>query len=144
MVNRTRTTDSSKRANGTDYQKGRMRQDKTPKPEGTLGGPPKWLPLGAKRIWEREAKELRAMGVGARVDRLAFANLCNAQWKVEEQPEAVTVALLNSVRLLASEFGMTPGARSRVEVNKPKEPEAQNPFAAAAEGAGGGKVRPIR
>ncbi len=111
---------------------------------------PRELSLGAKREWRRIARELAAAGLLARIDRAALALLCEhwARW-IEAiqmlqrhgvvvksangypQPSpflAVANKAAEQVRLMLSEFGMTPSARSRVHAG-PGEPEEESKWA---------------
>ena len=97
---------------------------------------PKWLLPDAQEEWKRLSEKLNQMGVLTEVDRSAFAAYCQsyARWKEAQShinSEGATyetengmqrpnpwVAICNTEQRLmmqaASEFGLTPSARSRI------------------------------
>jgi len=97
---------------------------------------PSWLLPEAKAEWERLANQLSEMGVLTEVDRTAFAAYCQsyARWKeaqshIDESGSTYEtengmrrpdpwVSISNTEQRLmmsaASEFGLTPSARSRI------------------------------
>ena len=97
---------------------------------------PKWLLPEAKEEWNRLCEKLNQMGVLTDIDRSAFAAYCQsyARWKEAQEhinSEGATyetkkgmqrpnpyVAICNTEQRLmmsaASEFGLTPSARSRI------------------------------
>ena len=131
-----------------------------PKPAGGLPTPPSHLCKEAKVEWRRVAKMLHAIGVLTTLDRAAFAVYCQAygRWvRAERALEAMAVkepatqALLmktksgnliqnplvgtankamDSLLKAATELGMTPSVRSRIETpnggsQKKKHPAAE-------------------
>lgn len=97
---------------------------------------PAWLLPEAKREWRRLAKKMNQMGVLSEVDRAAFAAYCQSYARWKEAQEHLTeegscyesdkgirrpspwVAISNTEQRLminaASEFGLTPAARSKI------------------------------
>lgn len=114
----------------------RKLNDKEPMPLKGMPTCPAWLIPEAKTEWKRLVKILSEMGVLTEVDRTAFAAYCQsyARWKEAQEhinSEGATyetengmqrpnpyVAICNTEQRLmmsaASEFGLTPSARSRI------------------------------
>ncbi len=135
-----------------------------PKPEKALRAPnvPGWLPENARTVWKQHARALWDLGLLTLVDVDALAALCEATalyrtaLEMIENEGAVWVnkgtgysqqtawvsvrnTALAQMQKLWAEFGMTPSARTRIEV----APEAvENPLEAlmgrARANAGGG------
>jgi P27 family predicted phage terminase small subunit len=109
-----------------------------PKPEKKAPKCPSWLEPDAKKEWRRLAKELEAMGLLTRIDMAVFAGYCQAyaRWKEAEefiskhgsilktasgyiqQVPQVSIAQQNlkQMRNFCSELGLTPSARSRLNI----------------------------
>lgn len=109
---------------------------KEPIPAKGMPSCPAWLLPDAKTEWKRLCNELNQMGVLTEIDRSAFAAYCQsyARWKEAQDhinSEGATyetengmqrpnpwVAICNTEQRLmmqaASEFGLTPSARSRI------------------------------
>lgn len=109
-----------------------------PKPEKKAPNCPSWLLPDAKKEWRRLSKELEAMGLLTRIDMAAFAGYCQAyaRWKEAEefiskhgsilktasgyiqQIPQVSIAQQNlkQMRNFCSELGLTPSARSRLNI----------------------------
>ena len=109
---------------------------KEPMPGKGMPDCPKWLLPEAKEEWNRLCEKLNQMGVLTEIDRAAFAAYCQsyARWKEAQEhinSEGATyetengmqrpnpyVAICNTEQRLmmsaASEFGLTPSARSRI------------------------------
>lgn len=109
---------------------------KEPMPGNGMPDCPKWLLPEAKEEWNRLCEKLNQMGVLTDIDRTAFAAYCQsyARWKEAQEhinSEGATyetengmqrpnpyVAICNTEQRLmmsaASEFGLTPSARSRI------------------------------
>lgn len=107
-----------------------------PMPDKGMPDCPKWLLPDAKEEWNRLCEKLNQMGVLTDIDRAAFAAYCQsyARWKEAQEhinSEGATyetekgmqrpnpyVAICNTEQRLmmsaASEFGLTPSARSRI------------------------------
>lgn len=107
-----------------------------PMPDKGIPDCPKWLLPEAKEEWNRLCEKLNQMGVLTDIDRSAFAAYCQsyARWKEAQEhinSEGATyetekgmqrpnpyVAICNTEQRLmmsaASEFGLTPFARSRI------------------------------
>lgn len=114
-----------------------------PKPDVVVPEPPDHLSENAVLEWNRVAPELEALGLISAIDRTAFAAYCQsyARWISAEEKLAkygevvkspsgypmqspyISIAntALKFVRDFATEFGMTPSSRSRVQAN-PKKP----------------------
>lgn len=110
-----------------------------PKPEKKAPKCPSWLEPDAKKEWRRLAKELEVMGLLTQVDMAAFAGYCQAyaRWKEAEefiskhgsilktssgyiqQIPQVSIAQQNlkQMRNFCSELGLSPSARSRLNIN---------------------------
>ena len=111
-------------------------------PKPTLIRPtrPEWLLPEAKREWVRIVSELERMGLLTIVDRAALTAYCQAYARavqaeavltkkgmtfetpngyIQQRPE-VSIAMKewHAVRAFASEFGLTPAARTRIQVPK--------------------------
>jgi P27 family predicted phage terminase small subunit len=110
-----------------------------PKPKQIAPKCPSWLEPDAKKEWRRLSKELEAMGLLTQVDMAAFAGYCQAyaRWKEAEefiskhgsilktasgyiqQIPQVSIAQQNlkQMRNFCSELGLSPSARSRLNIN---------------------------
>jgi P27 family predicted phage terminase small subunit len=113
-----------------------------PLPELASPNAPTWLHREAKREWRRIVPELEALGLLTNLDRSALAGYCQsyARWYeaevairrdgmimttatgYQQQTPAVGIArqALSDMRAFASEFGLSPAARTRISV-KPAE-----------------------
>lgn len=120
-----------------------------PVPSAGVPSPPEGMSEAVLEVWHRTVAELSAMGVLTPADRDALAAFCEAVVihrracallarsdvmvkGVEGGPvrnPAVAIArdAAVTVRMFASEFGLTPSARSRLAV--PTRGEVDNPFA---------------
>ncbi len=109
---------------------------KEPMPGKGMPDCPKWLLPEAKMEWERLCVKLSEMGVLTEIDMAAFAAYCQsyARWKeaqehidsegsifetdkgYQQQTPWVGIANTNQKLMMqaASEFGLTPSARSRI------------------------------
>ena len=123
-------------------------QDNAPKPKEGIGPCPKWLSKAAKAEWGRLVKELEGVGMLARVDRdsLAAYCVCLVQWRecmafielngkvivfrndkgeikyTQTAPQAVfAMKLLDQLKSIGSEFGLSPLSRGRLSVPKTKK-----------------------
>ena len=130
---------------------------KEPVPGKGLPDCPAWLLPDAKEEWQRLSEKLNQMGVLTEVDRSAFAAYCQsyARWKEAQahiSSEGATyetengmqrpnpyVAICNTEQRLmmqaASEFGLTPSARSRIIAAVGKEDD-EDEMAAILKGDG--------
>ena len=112
---------------------------KEPKPKKGVPSCPAWLMPDAKKEWKRLSPELEAMGLLSRIDMAAFAGYCQAyaRWKEAEefiskhgsilktasgyiqQIPQVSIAQQNlkQMRSFCSELGLTPSARSRLNIS---------------------------
>ena len=130
---------------------------KEPVPDKGMPDCPAWLLPDAKEEWHRLSEKLNQMGVLTEVDRSAFAAYCQsyARWKEAQahiSSEGATyetengmqrpnpyVAICNTEQRLmmqaASEFGLTPSARSRIIAAVGKEDD-EDEMAAILKGDG--------
>lgn len=110
-----------------------------PKPKKIAPKCPSWLEPEAKKEWRRMAKTLETIGVLTQVDATAFAGYCQAyaRWKeaeefltkhgtifktpsgyIQQVPQvSIAQTYLKVMKDFCSEFGLTPAARSRIQVN---------------------------
>ena len=129
---------------------------------------PTWLSSEARKVWRATIPLLKDMGVLARVDRDALTAYCQtfARWKAAEEfldrhgpvfplkdekgnircmmpfPQvAIARSLLQMLRGYQQEFGLTPSARSRLEVEPPREPNAFDEFMEQARQMGIARAR---
>lgn len=135
---------------------GTFRPDRAPEnepmPEAVAPDCPTWLHREAKREWKRIAPLLAELGLLTRIDRSALAAYCQlfarwyeaeraikkhgmvmmAPWGLEMQRPEVGIAA-NTLKLMKAylvEFGLTPSARSRINVAAPKgAPPGPDPWA---------------
>lgn len=118
-----------------------------PRPEqGAMPQAPRWLKAAARREWRRVARMLYNAGLLTQVDKAVLAMYCQAYGRmVEAEKELeqgmsggevilsdrgnlyinpwlnVATAAAKDVLRLAQELGMTPAARSRVQVERPRQ-----------------------
>lgn len=119
---------------------GHRKRKREPKPKALQGMPkcPAWMPPAGKREWKRVVPELLRLGLLSIVDVAALEGYCAAYARALEadavvkkggltvatstgflvQNPAVSISRLawQAVRQFAAEFGLTPSARSRLEV----------------------------
>lgn len=110
-----------------------------PRPEKKAPKCPSWLEPEAKKEWRRMCKVLETIGVLTQVDAAAFAGYCQAyaRWKeaeeflskhgtifktpsgyIQQVPQvSIAQTYLKIMKDFCSEFGLTPSARSRINVN---------------------------
>lgn len=110
-----------------------------PKPEKKAPKCPSWLEPEAKKEWRRMSKALEAIGVLTQVDAAAFSGYCQAfaRWKqaeeflskhgtifktpsgyIQQVPQvSIAQTYLKIMKDFCSEFGLTPSARSRININ---------------------------
>jgi len=127
-------------------------------PKGPAGDPtcPSWLDADAKRAWRQLVPMLRAMNVLTRIDGNALARYCRtwSRWRkaeafIDEHGEmyplkdesgrvkymqqwpqvAISHKLAQQLTRLEQEFGMTPSARSRIQLDAPATVDSTNPAA---------------
>lgn len=130
---------------------GTFRPDRAPKnepnPEPAVPACPSWLHPEAKREWRRVVKEFEKLGMLTQLDRATLVGYCSAYatvWEAEraiqkhgmvqytetgyaaQRPEVgIRNTALKEMRAFASELGMSPASRSRINV--PAEtPKAAN------------------
>ena len=125
--------------------------DDAPKPSLAKNTKPfPWLSRRAQQIWRRSVPELIATGQLTKVDVDAFAGFCSAcatfqeceefinkkgmtyisesekfGTQIKKRPEvAIRSDALKIVRSFASEFGLTPSARTCIKIEKPNKKSA--------------------
>lgn len=113
--------------------------EKEPQPEKKAPRCPSWLEPEAKKEWKRMAKTLETIGVLTQVDKAAFAGYCQAyaRWKeaeeflskhgtifktpsgyIQQVPQvSIAQTYLKVMKDFCSEFGLTPAARTRIQVD---------------------------
>ncbi|MCX5658410.1 MAG: phage terminase small subunit P27 family [Planctomycetota bacterium] len=131
----------------------RLADEPTPPPG--LPRCPAWLDVDTKAAWKQLAPTLGAMGCLTRIDANALARYCRlwARWRkaeafidkhgevyslkddvgktrcVQQWPQvAIANKLTQQLSRLEAEFGMTPSARSRIQIEKPKVPNSLDRF----------------
>lgn len=109
-----------------------------PKPRAKSPSPPKYLDAYAKTEWRRITKHLDPVGLLSELDRAVLASYCqavseqrhairkmaadgryatNARGELVRAPWVLTFEkATDAIRKHAIEFGLTPAARSRIEV----------------------------
>ena len=127
---------------------------KAPAGKPASAAAPAWLDPVAKGEWRRVAPELLATGVLLALDRVMLASYCAtyARWRaaqdqitehgltyetttingrqVKANPAvAIAASASQQMRLLATEFGMTPASRSRVTATNPPDESGRDPWA---------------
>ena len=117
-----------------------------PQPEASDLKPPKWIDKEAKQVWAQIAPQLDRMGCLTRIDEMALTRYCVdwVRWKaavlfitkhgetfhiknddgsvryIQALPQVAIVSKLSQqLTRLEQEFGMTPSARTRIEVDMP-------------------------
>lgn len=125
-----------------------------PTPPDTLARKPEWLKGESAAVWSRVAPQLRQMGLLTAIDRDALILYCEtwSRWKaardhIDEhgmvfaspsgyplQSPYVSIAnkCQSEMRRLMAEFGMSPSARTQIDVGKLRpfgsSPEAEDEF----------------
>ena len=119
--------------------------EKEPKPKKQAPRCPSWLEPEAKKEWKRMSKTLESIGVLTQVDGAAFAGYCQAyaRWKeaeefltkhgtifktpsgyIQQVPQvSIAQTYLKVMKDFCSEFGLTPAARTRIQVEPAKGSE---------------------
>lgn len=128
-----------------------------PQPKGNRFNCPSWLSDEAKAEWRRIVPELRELGLATRIDHAALEAYCEqyARWReatlllregglsymtstgnLRERPEVgIANEALKNMRMLLTEFGMTPASRSRISVAPPPAPDPFEEFLRSPEAA---------
>lgn len=113
-----------------------------PQPKATMPRAPSWLSDAARKEWQRLAKELNRVGILTEVDGDLFGAYCEAFAKFVETKELaeeagytyevtnrqgettikrhplvpMSMEYLKVAKSIAGEFGLTPSARTKIEV----------------------------
>ncbi len=98
-----------------------------PRPVLGVGDPPAWLGADGAAVWASMQAEI-APGVLTRQDRRMFGVLCSLVRSYEAAPDEMSIGRLSTLSSIASQFGMTPSARTKVAAIE-AETEDSNPFA---------------
>lgn len=122
-----------------------------PQPKAVMPTCPSWLSDAAKKEWKRLAPELNRIGILTEVDRNQFAAYCEAFAKFVETKELaeeegftyevtnrqgettikrnplvpMSMEYLKVAKSLAGEFGLTPSARTKIEVGSGEGDDAE-------------------
>ena len=110
-----------------------------PSPEKKAPECPSWLEPEAKKEWERMADIMEGIGILTEIDMTAFAGYCQAyaRWKeaeeflskhgtifktpsgyIQQVPQvSIAQTYLKVMKDFASQFGLTPASRTRIQVN---------------------------
>lgn len=121
-----------------------------PKPKKQAPSCPSWLEPEAKKEWRRMAKTLESIGILTEIDKASFAGYCQAyaRWKeaeeflskhgtifktpsgyIQQVPQvSIAQTYLKVMKDFSSEFGLTPAARTRIQVNTDKSAESDDPM----------------
>lgn len=135
-----------------------------PKPEKAKKGSrrvPAWLSPDGKREWKRVVPELERLGLLTKIDDGALEGMCAAYARALDadrhvksggltimtekgfvlQNPAVAIARLSwtQYRQFASEFGLTPGSRTRIRIDEkpPADPDSDFLFGKKGNGTHG-------
>src|SRR2546425_299599 len=101
----------------------RKGRENAPIPKGKIGKPPSSLAPDESAIWKQFTRECPP-GVLSSSDRMALENFCRIQARIRSgRPQQGDEA---QARIWMQQFGMTPAARSNVQV---KQGENGNEFA---------------
>ena len=87
---------------------------------------PEWLGEAARAHWERLAPMLSQAGVLKQSDRDLLATYCEtfaAYVEAQRKGKGASMAMVQQLRQLMGELGMTPSARARIVADKPANPE---------------------
>lgn len=121
-----------------------------PQPEKKAPECPSWLEPEAKLEWERMAEIMEGIGILTEIDMTSFAGYCQAyaRWKeaeeflskhgtifktpsgyIQQVPQvSIAQTYLKAMKDFASQFGLTPAARTRIQVNMEKSAESDDPM----------------
>lgn len=116
------TTDEQKRLRGT-YKPSRRRD--TPKVAPNEPPMPPSLSAGAQEVWQRIVPALASLHVLTDLDADALVMLCELRAQFESDPVKFAPSKLTQLRVLLTEFGLTPASRPRAP--RLEAPES-NPF----------------
>ncbi len=112
-----------------------------PKPPSRIPTCPEHLTAGAKKEWKRITKQLDAAGLLTELDRAGLAGYCTAyarwcdaetklatfgvvikspnNWPIQSPYLAIANKAMAQILTFLAEFGLSPSARTRLEVEKP-------------------------
>ena len=141
-----------------------------PKPRSDTPRCPNWITPGAKTVWRRMVPELKRMGLLTFVDGDALVAYCQtfARWKAAEEflakhgevyplrddqgkvkymqafPQvSIARSLLQLLKTYQQEFGLTPSARSRIQVGRGNEFSDDEAFRTELDALRAESLRPI-
>ena len=99
-----------------------------PQVDPSLPTCPEWVKGYGIAVWKRLAPKLHSAGVLANVDRDMFAAYCmlvsGFRDAVREDNVNMQIKMTQQIRIMASEFGLTPASRSGLRVT-PSEDSAK-------------------
>jgi len=81
--------------------------------------PPTWLPVAARKEWNKLAPMLDRLGVLTEADGETLAQLCAARAILRQQlleHERFSVELWRAIQAAEAKFGLTPADRARLSV----------------------------
>lgn len=91
-----------------------------PRPDG-VAKRPRWLDVGARKVWNDLAPGTAALGLLTSQDGEAFGMLCTLAAEFRSDAAAMSANRISRLDALMQRFGMDPGSRTRISV-KPAEP----------------------
>jgi phage terminase small subunit len=91
-----------------------------PKPTG-MAKRPRWLTVGARKVWNDLAPGTAALGMLTSQDGEMFGVLCELMAEFRADPVGTSANRISRMDALSQRFGMDPASRTRISV-KPAEP----------------------
>lgn len=92
-----------------------------PKPEG-VAKRPRWLTVGARKVWNELAPGTAAIGCLTKQDGEMFGVLCELMAEFRANPPKMPAQRISRMDALSQRFGMDPASRTRISI-KPAEPQ---------------------
>jgi phage terminase small subunit len=127
MAKGSRKSDKVHQLNGT------YRKDRHGNPEDKLDFKievpdiPSNLQGSAIKVWNKAIAELEPLGILTQMDGCLLGIFCELMGVHLDDPDGLTAAQNNQVRLIASEYGFTPGSRSKLSMPGAKK-KTSDPF----------------
>ena len=143
MAGRPRKPSALKLLHGDFDKNPQLKNRKEPQHDGKSPTCPRWISGEARKEWKRLASELASMKVISQTDRSSLEQYCVAyqQWRdslkviaaegvmidtptgLREHPQGkIARECANLIHKMLAQFGMTPAARSRLQVNEETPP----------------------
>lgn len=99
----------------------------TPKIQSIYPEPPRWMRGIARAEWKRVVPHLAKVGLLTAIDVAMLEAYCvsYARWR-ELKGERGEAQAMRDLKAMATEFGMSPSARTRVEFIKGKESDDED------------------